>query len=419
MPPVIVTIQRRVLTLDDDDDDDDDDVPVPTQLVKRSRPLTLEDDDDGDVTPTVVAKPTKKKARVSKKNNNEAAIPEAPPTCELVRQLSKDMGPVFTITQLLQRKDELQGQQAKKSLPSGTVVPATRPVAPTSLISNKISNVAADLDEVRQYLSEFARKTLAAYRQLHPDYKPRRRDAKTGQLVPYIPDSELKAAERPAPQFHTFQFEQQLLFFADDNERESPLRPGLKFKSRPCVQGEHCIGMATPVLKTRDPPPGAPPFKRAPYMQRYSMKELEVLYTTGEQPAEPRDCIRCLRYVFGSVAIHVAGTHEAWAPSAVLQSFANTIGGETGYLRECCLLPSAGGVFNGLVQPLVHDQDFRLFNQWDPYTKGYFTDQRGMASAETQFSTEYPNDIWKALRKQQQSFQNGAAVVATTSTRGR
>jgi hypothetical protein len=155
-------------------------------------------------------------------------------------------------------------------------------------------------------------------------------------------------------------------------------------------------------------------------MQRYSMQELFVLYTTGEQPATDRDCIRCLRYVFGSVAIHVSGTHEAWAPSAVLQSFANTIGGETGYLRECCLLPSAGGIFNGLVQPLVHDQDHRLFNQWDPYTKGYFTDQRGMASAETQFSTEYPNDIWKAIRSEhlfnQQSFPNG---VAATNTRGR
>jgi hypothetical protein len=301
-------------------------------------------------------------------------------------------------------------------LPDTAVLPASRPSAPEPVpvtLDLDTPNVQKDIDEVRKHLSETARRILETMIRLNPHVKKRNRDAKSGHTIPHIKETELKRAMRPHIRVNTFAHEQQLMYFAH-HERESPLRPGFRFKARACANGEKCIGYTYDKIAVRERlhetggASAAVPFSVGPFMQYHSPEELIVLYTTGAPPAAHTDCLSCLRYVFCDVAIYASGSAEAWGQSTILQSFGNTLGGPTGYAAECCLLPSVGGPFNGLVFPIVQERQDRLYRDYDRFTKGWFIDQRGLASAECKFTADFPRDLWQGVR--------AAHLAAATST---
>lgn len=409
--PQRVPAAKRPWTLDDDDLEDPPTAPEVTVApppVKRPRveiPVTTT------TTTTAVAvapkrhtfpaakKATKKPATSSGGGATPLAGASAPPG--YLERLSRSSPPSLSVL---------------CELPDTAVFPASRPTAPEPVplsLDLDTPNVQKDIDEVRKYLSETARRILETMIRLNPHIKKRNRDAKTGHTIPHIKETELKRAMRPHIRVNTFAHEQQLMYFAN-GERESPLRPGFKFRARACANGEKCIGYTYGTIAARERllngTSGAPatvPFTPGPFMQYHSPEELIVLYTTGAPPAAHTDCLSCLRYVFCDVAIYALGSAEAWGQSTILQSFGNTIGGPTGYAPECCLLPSCGGPFNGLVFPIVQERQDRLYRDYDRYTKGFYIDQRGLASAECKFSDEFPRDLWAGVR---------AAHLLTTSS---
>lgn len=386
---------KRPFSLDDDDlEDTPDPLPLPPPPVKRPRV---------DIPTVTTAQPPKrhtfsahKKAAATATSTakKSGATPltgaTAPPG--YLEHLSRSSPPSLSVL---------------CELPDTTVFPASRPTAPEPVpvaLDLDTPNVQKDIDEVRKHLSETARRILETMIRLNPHIKKRNRDAKTGHTIPHIKETELKRAMRPHIRVNTFAHEQQLMYFANC-ERESPLRPGFKFRARACANGEKCIGYTYGTIAVRERllngTSGAPatvPFAPGPFMQYHSPEELIVLYTTGAPPAAHTDCLSCLRYVFCDVAIYALGSAEAWGQSTILQSFGNTIGGATGYAPECCLLPSCGGPFNGLVFPIVQERQDRLYRDYDRYTKGFYIDQRGLASAECKFSDEFPRDLWAGVR---------------------
>jgi hypothetical protein len=412
------TKKRRLLFADEDDDADNvpqsskAPPPPPPKPVKVSRLFGRDEDDDDetDNKPKVVAKrPPLKKARTV-----PSAKEKEVPTETFLKELEVKKMPVSMSALVAQ-------------LPADIVIPSERPMAPvasnpsgvkksnsssSSSSSSKShgNNLATELEEIQKSLSAEAREYLNVMLSLNPQIKRRKRDPATGHTIPHIPETQVKGASRPVLRINTYQFEQQLLYFA--TERESPLRSGFKFKPRACLNGEKCIANASSHLPLRYTvvltdgsayvvePPESITFTPGPLMQFYTPQQLHELYTTGVSPVENTYCLRCMRYVFCDLALYAQGTAESWGPSSVIQSFANTIGGQTGYARDVCLMPSTNGVYNGLVQPLVQDRDSRLFVNWDPITKGFFVDQRGLASPEIVFTEAYPRDIWRQLRLQ-------------------
>jgi hypothetical protein len=402
---------KRLRSLDDDDDLDEPAAAVVVAVEPPTKRPRVE------IPPTAPAKrhtfPTKKKQQSTPSNSSNNTAPPG-----FLEHLSRSSPPSLS---------------ALCALPESAVFPASRPTAPEPVplsLDLDTPNVQKDIDEVRKHLSETARRILETMIRLNPHVKKRHRDAKTGHTIPHIKETELKRAMRPHIRVNTFAHEQQLMYFANC-ERESPLRPGFKFKARACANGDKCIGYTYGTIAARERllngtsgAPAAVPFTPGPFMQYHSPEELLVLYTTGAPPAAHTDCLSCLRYVFCDVAIYASGSAEAWGQSTILQSFGNTIGGVTGYAPECCLLPSCGGPFNGLVFPIVQERQDRLYRDYDRFTKGHYIDQRGLASAECKFGEDYPRDIWAGVRAAQlaaasavsppQDFQKGAAATTTT-----
>lgn len=438
---------KRLRSLDDDDDDEPDAASstptAPAASKAAAAPSTITTAppaakrprvDIPSATSTGAKRHTfaaKKKPSSSSSSNSSKASATAPPG--YLEHLSRSSPPSLS---------------ALCQLPDTAVFPASRPTAPEPAFPMTLDletpNVQKDIDEVRKHLSETARRILETMIRLNPHVKKRHRDAKTGHTVPHIKETELKRAMRPHIRVNTFAHEQQLMYFAQC-ERESPLRPGFKFKARACANGDKCIGYTYGAIAVRErllhgtsgaPAAAVPSFTPGPFMQYHSPEELLVLYTTGAPPAAHTDCLSCLRYVFCDVAIYAAGSAEAWGQSTILQSFGNTLGGPTGYASEYCLLPSYGGPFNGLVFPIVQERQDRLYRDYDRFTKGHFIDQRGLASVECKFSDDYPRDLWAGVRAAQllaastvstvstapqpqqppQDFQRGAAATTTTAT---
>ena len=433
---------KRLRSLDDDDDDTDaatsstPTAPSASTASKAAAPPAAKRprvDIPPSATPTgakrhtfaAKKKPSSSSSGSSSSSSSSKASATAPPG--YLEHLSRSSPPSLS---------------ALCQLPDTAVFPASRPTAPEPAFPMTLDletpNVQKDIDEVRKHLSETARRILETMIRLNPHVKKRHRDAKTGHTVPHIKETELKRAMRPHIRVNTFAHEQQLMYFAQC-ERESPLRPGFKFKARACANGDKCIGYTYGAIAVRErllhgtsgaPAAAVPSFTPGPFMQYHSPEELLVLYTTGAPPAAHTDCLSCLRYVFCDVAIYAAGSAEAWGQSTILQSFGNTLGGPTGYASEYCLLPSYGGPFNGLVFPIVQERQDRLYRDYDRFTKGHFIDQRGLASAECKFSDDYPRDLWAGVRAAQllaastvsttppipQDFQRGAAATATAAT---
>ena len=312
---------------------------------------------------------------------------------------------------LLRRSSDDEESVAAEEKKPQLILPATRPTAPTPIITRETS-IIQEMNDVRKTLSQTARNYLEMMERFNPHVMPRNPRSLKPATLRKKP-TQFKGPEQPIVRIHTFQHDQQVLFYPV--ERFSPLKPDLKIKARPCRNEQNCIGVATPRLECRTFPGNAPAFVHGPYMEFYTPDELRAWYLTGAHPRVHKECLECLRYTWADLALYTQGTGQAWGPTSILQSFGNTVGGPTGYAADCCTMPATHGPFNGLMQPVARRRDDRVFINWDPVTRAPFVDQRGLASAEIQFADNYPRDLWRKVRADYLQEKDQAAANTTTT----
>lgn len=433
VPPITATAKPRLCF--NDDEDDRGTLPVkkaPVVAIKRPR-LCFEDDDDGEVkkVATVVKRPRvtipppeplapKRKRHVSvqqlkRAKSTTASSSSSSSSSEILSPNEIDLTTKKFLHEITHDMKHSTMSELVSELPPGTVLPANRPAVPTQVTPAQPIPLEQELDTVRKNLSVTARACLDVMLRHRPNVKARRHDSRSGPSLSHIPPAGLKGPARPVMRINTFQFDQQLMYFA--GKRESPLRPGFMIEPLACYNDEKCIGMASTRLPVRETPSGITAvFRPGPLMAFHNAEELTALYQFNTKPAVHRECIKCLRYLFNEAALYVKGAGpgsigEGWGISSMqVQSFGNTVGGDTGYAPEHCTQPMSGSVCNGLIVPLAHDDDRKQFIEYDTETKGWRINQYGMASDVIRNGDQTPKALWRYVRsKYQEDFPAGAA----------
>jgi hypothetical protein len=284
-------------------------------------------------------------------------------------------------------------------LPKRTTLPVKRSKVPAR--TQQANAATPQFLEQCQKISDHHHHTLKVALQVvknSPLLRQRERGREPAE-VKHITTETMTEVYRKVPETD-FDEDQQRLYFSNIT-RQSPLNPQLRFTAKPCSFGNDCLAItmsALPLEIDLDAPVRPPEFVVGPLMQYYTTEELTELYTTGVSPLQSRACLLCIRFALGNAVICADTEFDGWPPSVMLQFFGNKVDVPQGYRRDICLLPLDNG-FNGLYYPLAQDAHDLLCRRWDPFTRGYYIDQRAMAAEKHPIEADYPRQIWDRVRE--------------------